>query len=353
MKVFAINSSARVGGQSKTELILNQLIKGMREEGAEVEVVNIFKKKIHYCIGCFTCWTKTPGECVHQDDMSRELFPKYMASDLCIMATPLFHYTVNANLKTFIERTLPFAQPFLEFKNGVTRHPLRQVPPPLVAVSVAGFPEYSVFKQLSAYMNYLYGKSLRAEIYIPGAESLSRKTDTPKVKSVLDAVTQGGRELIKSKAISAATMDAINTPTSDFNSMAAVGNAFWQTCIDEGVTPKEFYKQKMIPRPDSLESFLAVMTQGFNPEKSQGITGCYQFVFSGKPEGNCYFTIENNEIHPCLGLAAAPDITIIAPFDLWMDVVTQKADGAKLFMDQQYQVTGDAALLMKMGHAFS
>ncbi|MBU2430935.1 MAG: hypothetical protein KKH99_09600 [Proteobacteria bacterium] len=45
MKVFAINSSARIGGESKTELILNHLIKGMEEEGAQVEVVNIFKKK--------------------------------------------------------------------------------------------------------------------------------------------------------------------------------------------------------------------------------------------------------------------------------------------------------------------
>ena len=353
MKVFAINSSARVGGQSKTELILNQLIKGMQAEGAEVEVVNIFKKKINYCIGCFTCWTKTPGECVHRDDMSRELFPRYMASDLCIMATPLFHYTVNATLKTFIERTLPFAQPFLELKNGVTRHPLRQVPPPLVALSVAGFPEYSVFEQLSAYMNFLYGKSLRAEIYIPGAESLARKADAPSVKSVLDAVTQGGRELIRNKAISAATMDAINRPVSDFKTMAAVGNIFWQTCIDEGVTPKEFYTLGMMPRPNSLESFLAVMTQGFNPKKSNGVKGCYQFVFSGDHEGPCYFTIENNEIHPGLGLASAPDITITAPFELWMDIVTKKADGPKLFMDQKYQVKGDMTLLMKMGDVFS
>jgi hypothetical protein len=42
----------------------------------------------------------------------------------------------------------------------------------VVALSVAGFPEYSVFEQLSSYMNYLYGKHLIAEIYIPGAENL-------------------------------------------------------------------------------------------------------------------------------------------------------------------------------------
>jgi len=278
MKVFAINSSARIGGESKTELVLNHL-KGMEEEGAKVEVVNIFKKKINYCIGCFTCWTKTPGECVHKDDMTRDLFPKYMASDLCIMATPLFHYTVNANMKTFIERTLPFVLPFFELKEGVTRHPLRQGPPPVVALSVAGFPEHSVFEQLSSYMNYLYGKLLISKIYIPGAENLALKTDTPLVKTVLDAIIQGGRELVRNKKISAETMQIINTPTSDVKTMAVLGNAFWQTCIDEGVTPKEFHKRGIVPRPNTLESFLALMKEGFNPEKADALKAATNLLF--------------------------------------------------------------------------
>jgi multimeric flavodoxin WrbA/putative sterol carrier protein len=352
MKVFAVNSSARVGGQSKTELILNQLVKGMKEEGAEVEIVNIFKKKIHYCIGCFTCWTKTPGQCVHHDDMSKELFPKYMASDLCIMATPLFHYTLNANLKTFIERTLPFAQPFFELKNGVTRHPLRQVPPPVVALSVAGFPEHSVFDQLSAYMTHLYGNHLIAEIYIPGAESMGRNTADPLVTSVLEALTQGGRELVRNKTISAGTMKAIHTPITDFKTLAVLGNIFWQTCIDEGVTPKEFDTLGLMPRPNSLESFLALMKAGFNPKKAQGFKGSYQFIFSGKQEGNCYFTIDQNKIHCSLGSSVKPDITITTPFDVWMDIVTRKAEGSQMFMEQKYKVEGDINLLIKMSEVF-
>jgi multimeric flavodoxin WrbA/putative sterol carrier protein len=352
MKVFAINSSARVGGQSKTELILNHLIEGMKEEKAEVEVVNISKKKINYCIGCFTCWSKTPGECVHRDEMSKELFPKYMTADLCILATPLCHYTVNANLKTFIERTLPMAQPFFELRNGVTRHPLRQDPPPVVALSVAGFPEYSVFDQLSSYMNYLYGNKLKAEIYIPGEETLARRTFVPEVKSVLDAITQGGRELIKNKSISAGTMAAISKPTTDFKTLSTIGNIFWQTCIDEGVTPKEFDRLEMVPRPNSLESFLAIMKEGFNPEQSRGFKGIYQFVFSGELKGCCYFEIDNDEINCGLGSTVKPDVTIISSFELWMDILTKKADGPQMFMDQKYKVEGDINLLIKMGEIF-
>jgi|GEM_PF-5428782 len=84
MKVLALNSSLRQDGERRTELMLNHLVKGMREAGAEVEVLNLRDKPIHYCMGCFSCDTITPGQCIIQDDMAQELYPKWLASDLCI-----------------------------------------------------------------------------------------------------------------------------------------------------------------------------------------------------------------------------------------------------------------------------
>src|SRR5208337_5587080 len=114
-------------------------------------------KKIKNCIGCFTCWTKTPGVCVQKDDMTNELFPKWLEADLAVYATPLYHYTVNATMKAFIERTLPVLEPFLikRESDGRTSHPWRQKPPASVLLSVAGFPEIKVFDQLSRYVNFL------------------------------------------------------------------------------------------------------------------------------------------------------------------------------------------------------
>ena len=126
MKVLAINSSLRKGGESRTEMMMNHLVEGMRETGAEVEVVHLREKKIRYCIGCYTCMTKTPGKCSLKDDMTNELFPKWLESDLVVYATPLFHHTVNAPMKAFIERTFPICEPFLEQdESGRWVHPLR------------------------------------------------------------------------------------------------------------------------------------------------------------------------------------------------------------------------------------
>ena len=352
MKVLALNSSARTGDVSKTEIVLDYLVRGMREAGADVEIVELRKKKIRYCIGCFTCWTKTPGICVHKDDMTKEIFPKYIESDLVILATPLYHFTVNALMKTVIERTLPIAQPFFEKRGGVTRHPLRHEPPPVVVISVAGFPEESVFDQLKSYVNYLFGERLVAEIYRPSSEILTRSATSETLTEIYEALIQGGRELVQSMKISRETMDMIRRPITDFDKMAPLGNLVWQTCIDEGVTMGEFQKRGMIPRPNSIETFLAIMRFGFNARKAGDARLTMQFNFSGQVKGECYLRIEGGQIEAMPGRSANPDLTIESPFEVWMDILTRKADGQRLFMENKYAVSGDISILMRMGDFF-
>ena len=251
MRVLALNSSPRTGTVSKTELMLDCLADGMREKGADVEVVNLHKKKIDYCIGCFTCWTKTPGKCALKDDMALELLPKYLECDMCVLATPLYHYNLNAQMKAFLERTLPIIEPFFVFENGVTTHPTRQPIPATVVLSGAAFPEASVFDQLRSYIRFLLGESLVAEIYRPAAEMLTGVGSNEKVADVLAALTQGGRELAETQTLSQATLEKIEQPIADFDDMAPVANSVWQICIDKGITLAEFRKMRSRQRSES------------------------------------------------------------------------------------------------------
>ena len=36
------------------------------------------------------------------------------------------------------------------------------------------------------------------------------------------------------------------------------------------------------------------------------------------------------------------------PFDLWIDIMTRKADGQQMFMEQQYTVAGDLMLMLQL-----
>ncbi|PKN17754.1 MAG: hypothetical protein CVU71_15095 [Deltaproteobacteria bacterium HGW-Deltaproteobacteria-6] len=353
MKVLAVNSSARTGDVSKTEIILDYLLQGMREAGAEVEIVELRKKKIRYCIGCYTCWTKTPGVCIHKDDMTQEILPKYLESDLVILATPLFHYTVNAMMKTFIERTLPMALPFFEKRDGVTRHPYRHKAPPVAVLSVAGFPEESVFDALKYYVNFLFREQrLVAEIYRPSSEMFTRSSSSKKMSDIREALIQGGRELVSSMKISPETMDRIKKPITDFEEMAPLGNLMWQTCINEGVTMGEAQKKRLIPRPDSIETFLMLMKFSFKAHKASDVRFTIQFNFSGQVAGECYFTIENGSLTTGSGKSSNPDLIIESPFEVWMDILTRKADGQKMFMEKKYTTKGDISILMRMGEFF-
>ena len=355
MKILALNSSPRSGGESKTELMMNFLVQGMREAGADVDVVDLRKKKINPCAGCFTCWTKTPGVCIHKDDMALDLFPKFLQSDLVVYASPLYHFTVNAAMKTFIERTLPILQPFLEEGKGMTKHPLRHSFPKAVVLSVAGFPEMSVFDQLSAWVRFLFGRggNLVAEIYRPAAESLVLPFFKEKSREILGAVKEAGKEIVKDMKVAPETLARVTQDIAgDKEVIRKMANLMWKSCIAEGITVREFRERTVVPRPDSIETFMMVFSMGFNPDAAGETKAILEFHFSGEKEGSCHFRIENKRIEAVDGRAQNPDLTIESPFELWMDIMTGKADGQQMFMAQKYRATGDLSLLIRMSQLF-
>lgn len=248
MKVLALNSSPRSGGQSKTELMLDHLSQGLREAGAEVTSVPLREKQVKNCAGCYTCWTKTPGVCIHKDDMTRELYPQWLESDFVVYASPLYHFTVNATMKAFIERTLPVLQPFFEERGNRTVHPLARKHPAVAILSVAGFPEDSVFDQLSSWANFVFSEGLVAEIYRPGAEFMRIPAVAKKAEEILEATVQAGRELATSMKVSPETLARIRQPLGEDKTIFhQLGNLMWKTCIEEGLTPAELWQRGLMP----------------------------------------------------------------------------------------------------------
>ena len=351
MKISAFNSSPRIGKNSKTELMLNNLVEGMREAGAEVDVINLHGKKIMNCIGCFTCWTKTPGKCIHKDDMTKELLEKWLGSDMVVYASPLYHYGINATLKNFIERTLPSLEPFFEFYGERMIHPLRGKCPAIVMLSVSGMPDVDHFNAVSNHFNYLYGtpgRELAAEIYRPAAESLMNPFLEDKANDILNAAKKAGQELVRDKRVSAETMERITQPLVEPDYFAKMANLFWKTCIREGVTPKEFNEKNIMIRPDSLESFMILFPFGLNPEAVGEKKTVLQFKFKGELEDSCFFVIEKGNIESKGGEADSPDILIETPFELWMDIMCGEVDGQQMFMQQKYKIKGDISLMIRL-----
>ncbi|GAX60249.1 beta-ketoacyl synthase [Candidatus Scalindua japonica] len=220
MKVLAINSSPRKEGQSRTKLMLDHLVIGIRDAGGEVEVVDLPNKKVNNCVGCFSCFNIKNDICIYKDDMVTELVPKWLESDLVIYGTPVYGFSINATLKTFVERLLPlyvyvsenesnFESADTLLLRGGHRHPS------IAVLAVAGIPDAFAFDEVSHYVNHVWGKVLVAEIYRHGSTLMTLPFFKDKVSDILDATIQAGRELVRFKKISSETMARIKQPLHD------------------------------------------------------------------------------------------------------------------------------------------
>jgi multimeric flavodoxin WrbA len=100
-KVLVLSASPRKGGNS--DLLCDQFIKGTLETGSQAEKIFLKGKKINYCTGCGTCFNREKG-CSQKDDMT-EILQKMIEADVIVMATPVYFYTMNGQMKTLIDRT--------------------------------------------------------------------------------------------------------------------------------------------------------------------------------------------------------------------------------------------------------
>lgn len=90
----------------------------------EVEVIGLAGKEISGCTGCFSCWLRTPGLCIFNDDHA-DFLRSFINTDLVLFASPLIMGFPSALLKNAIDRFIPTALPYIELADRECRHPLR------------------------------------------------------------------------------------------------------------------------------------------------------------------------------------------------------------------------------------
>ena len=101
-KVLILSGSPRKGGNS--DLLCSEFACGAQESGNETEIIRVAAKKIAPCSGCYFCRAHG-GQCAHQDDMA-EVLQKMIDADVIVMASPVYFYSIDAQLKAVIDRTL-------------------------------------------------------------------------------------------------------------------------------------------------------------------------------------------------------------------------------------------------------
>lgn len=121
-----------------------------RKDTANIKFVDLSSLKIANCMGCFGCWTKTPGRCVIRDDAVK-VYPDIAASDKVLYVSKIKYGGYDTIMKTMLERAIPVQQAFIHLVDGETHHVQREVVPKdavIVAYGDTGEEEREVFRQL-------------------------------------------------------------------------------------------------------------------------------------------------------------------------------------------------------------
>lgn len=396
MKVLALNGSPRMKASS-TYHILMPLLEGMQAAGAETEIIHIRKLELNACIGCYTCWARTPGECVHKDNMT-EALEKFNQADLVIFGTPVYHFTMTGIMKDFIDRTLPRLEPWLiphPHIPGVTGHPERvNKPGKIMVVSACGFPEYDNFDPLLVtfkHMARMAGWEYVGDVLRSAAEPLSRRDLQGLFTDYYALVHQAGEQIIREGQISDELQTELRKDLFPGGKEAFydLAGAYWEQRMDRHKVPQELRHTVPISEPQtepnqdshltSIEEpvaskemdppqgldkntvdrsrlncyqIISGMPTVFNAEIAGDLAADIQFDVSGKEPGSYFLRIEDGTCTFHADQSPDPNLTIHTPSEVWQAVSCGELDGQTAFMQQKYTVNGDFSLLMKLDKMF-
>jgi multimeric flavodoxin WrbA len=217
MKITVFNGSPRAD-KSNTNVMVEAFLKGAGKAGADTENIFLARQKIRPCLGCFSCWVKTPGQCVLQDDMA-ELLKKFAGTDIVVFATPLYVDNVSGIMKNFMDRFMPLADPHFEKdENGQYRH-VKGIAkaPKIVVISNCGFPEQDHFQVLRLLFRRIarnLHSEVIAEIYRGGGEILqvNHLLLKPLVWKYRKLLERAGREVAENLRLSEKTREELEKP---------------------------------------------------------------------------------------------------------------------------------------------
>lgn len=216
MKVLAYNGSPRTKA-GITDRITQWFMQGAREAGAEIETVYLAKKKINYCTGCFNCWFVTPGKCIQKDDMA-DMKSKFRDADIIVLASPVYVDGFTAQMKTLLDRFISGGSPFVEFRDGHSRHPggkgkkIRK----MVLISTSGFGELDNFDPMVQHMKAIIKNFPKTEYAgallrpMGGCMDLINDEAPEKVEEIKQAFIRAGFSIVKNGEISEDVQNAVS-----------------------------------------------------------------------------------------------------------------------------------------------
>lgn len=343
MKILAINGSPK-GKRSNTWRLTSAFLEGIaiqeENDGAqvpEIETLNIGSLNIKPCLGCFSCWSKTPGECCIRDDM-QGVIDKILWADVVVWSFPLYYFGLPGQLKTLIDRQLPMSLPFMCTETESGGHPSRydMSGKSTVVISTCGF--YTAqgnYDCVTSLYDRLCGKGGYTAIFCGQGELFRVKELSERTDEYLSWVKKAGQEFA-SGGITGETRGKLDQNLFPRDVFEAMADASWGVGESgEKEDPSLVFTRQMaaLYRKESWQEHDVVLDMNYTD-----IGKVYRITLGQRGS--------RVEVEPEDGFADGFTMRINTPFDVWRSIASGEIAGDEALMKHLYSVEGDFDLMM-------
>lgn len=343
MKILAINGSPK-GKRSNTWRLTSAFLEGItiqeENDGAQapgIETLNIGSLNIKPCLGCFSCWSKTPGKCCIHDDM-QGVIDKILWADVVVWSFPLYYFGLPGQLKTLIDRQLPMSLPFMCTETESGGHPSRydMSGKRTVVISTCGF--YTAqgnYDCVTSLYDRLCGKGGYTAIFCGQGELFRVKELSERTDEYLSWVKKAGQEFA-SGGISGETRGKLDRNLFPRDVFEAMADASWGVGESgEKEDPSLVFTRQMaaLYRKESWQEHDVVLDMNYTD-----IGKVYRITLGQKGS--------RVEVEPEDGFADSFTTRINTPFDVWRSIASGEIAGDEALMKHLYSVEGDFDLMM-------
>jgi len=227
MNILVINGSPK-GENSNSMKLTRAFLNGAG--WVNVEIVDVSKSDIKGCLGCYTCWSKTPGKCIINDSMSG-ILQKFISADVIILSFGLYGCYVPGNLKNLMDRQLPLMYPDMkqdghESGEHPTRIDLSQKK--YVIISTCGFwTAEGNYGGLEWILDRGFGKNQYETIFCGQGELFSVSEAKERTDEYLEIVRSAGVEYSQKGNISEKIKEELSEPLLPKEVFEQAANGSW------------------------------------------------------------------------------------------------------------------------------
>lgn len=157
--IVILSGSPRKNGN--TDRLVAAFIAGAKATGKNVRLFRVAEMGIAPCLGCNACF-KHPGVCAQKDDMT-EIVTAIGQADTMVFASPVYYFSVSAQLKTVIDRMYVFLQVGMPVKEAALLLTCG------AATTDAAEPSVAMFRMIASYQKWREaGIVIAPNLHIPG-----------------------------------------------------------------------------------------------------------------------------------------------------------------------------------------